>query len=145
MSLASQYCTFRLEHLTFGIDVVHVQEVIRCQPMTRVPQANDIVEGLINLRGQIINAVDLRRLLGLAPRDPAAEPMNVVVRTPEGELSLLVDEIGDVVEVDEGAFETPPETLQGAARELLLGAYKLEDRLLLILDTDKAVRAPAAA
>lgn len=145
MSLASQYCTFRLDTLTFGIDVVRVQEVIKCQPMTRVPQANDVVEGLINLRGQIITAIDLRRLLGLPPRLAEQEPMNVVVRTGEGELSLLVDEIGDVVEVDDGAFETAPETLQGTARELLLGAYKLDDRLLLILDTDKAVRAPVAA
>lgn len=144
MPTASQYCTFRLDALTFGIDVVRVQEVIKCQPMTRVPRANSVVEGLINLRGQIITAIDLRRLLDLPPRPQEDEPTNVVVRTPEGELSLLVDEIGDVVEVDDTAFETPPETLHGVARELILGAYKLDDRLLLILDADKAVRVPAA-
>jgi purine-binding chemotaxis protein CheW len=66
--------------------------------------------------------------------------MNVVVRTEDGATSLLVDEIGDVLEVDEEAFEGPPQTLQGVARELVQGTYKLKDRLLLTLDTAKAVQ-----
>ncbi len=65
--------------------------------------------------------------------------MNVVVRTDDGAVSLLVDEIGDVLQVPEEAFELPPETLRGTARELILGAYKLDGRLLLILDTERAV------
>ena len=140
-----QYCTFTLEKLTFGIEVERVQEVIRTQPLTVVPLANEIVRGLINLRGQIVTALDLRRRLELSPRDEDQLPMNLVVRTPDGELSLLVDEIGDVVDVDEASFETPPDTLQGVARELIVGAYKLEGRLRLILDVGRAIRLPAAA
>jgi purine-binding chemotaxis protein CheW len=65
--------------------------------------------------------------------------MNVVVRTNEGAVSLLVDEIGDVIEVEEEALESPPETLQGFAREVVRGVYKLSGRLLLVLDTERAV------
>jgi purine-binding chemotaxis protein CheW len=140
----TQYCTFRLDHLTFGVEVDRVQEVLRHQQLTAVPLANPVVEGLINLRGQIVTALDLRRRLDLPPREEGTLPMNIVVRTGTGSLSLLVDEIGDVVDVDDSTFETPPETLQGVARELIVGAYKLEDRLLLALDTDAAVQLPAA-
>ncbi len=139
-----QFCSFRLAHLTFGIEVDRVQEVLRSQALTPVPLAHDVVRGLINLRGQIVTAIDLRRRLNLPEREPGEEPMNIVVRTSGGELSLLVDAIGDVVDVDEGTFEGPPETLDGVARELITGTYKLDDRLLLVLDTDRAVQLPAA-
>lgn len=142
---AMQYCTFRLDELTFGVEVDRVQEVIRPQELTAVPLANPVVEGLINLRGQIVTALDLRRRLELPPRPGDRQAMNIVVRTGVGELSLLVDEIGDVVDVDEATFEKAPETLDGVARELIVGAYKLEDRLLLVLDTERAVQLPAAS
>jgi purine-binding chemotaxis protein CheW len=145
VSTPKQYCTFRLDTLTFGIEVERVQEVIRWQELTGVPLANPVVQGLINLRGQIVTALDLRRRLHLPERPAGERPMNVVVRTPAGVLSLLVDEIGDVVDVDQATFEGAPETLQGVARELIVGAYKLEDRLLLVLDTDRAVHLPAVA
>lgn len=139
MSGEQQYCTFLLDGLYFGIDVLQVQEVIRHQAMTRVPLAPPVVRGLINLRGQIVTAVDLRRRLELPDRAEDALPVNVVVRTEDGAVSLLVDEIGDVLDVPAEAFERPPETLRGTARELIRGAYKLDGRLLLILDTDRAV------
>ncbi len=139
MSDSRQYCTFRLDGHLFGIEVMQIQEVIRYQRMTRVPLAPSVVEGLINLRGQIVTAVDLRRRLELRERPAGEAPMNIVVRTDENAVSLLVDEIGEVVEVEEGQFETPPETLQGPARGLITGAYKLAGQLLLVLDTAKTV------
>lgn len=142
---ATEYCTFRLDDLTFGIAVQRVQEVIRPQPLTAVPRANSVVEGLINLRGQIVTAIDLRRRLEMPPTVDDSPAMNVVVRTADGALSLLVDEIGDVVQVEESSFETPPDTVSDVAKELLVGAYKLEDRLLLILDVDQVVRLPQAS
>ncbi len=136
----NQYCTFHLDNLFFGVEVQKVQEVIRYQEMTRVPLASPVVRGLINLRGQIVTAIDLRRRLQLRPRPEGQLPMNVVVHTEDGPTSLLVDEIGDVLEMDNAAFERPPETLRGVARDLIRGAYKLKDRLLLTLDTERAVR-----
>lgn len=137
-----QFCTFYLRDLYLGLDVLRVQEVIRSQPMTRVPLAHPVVRGLINLRGQIVTAIDLRRRLDLPPRSDDTPPVNVVVQTEDGVVSLLVDEIGDVLEVADGDFERPPDNLRGTARELILGAYKLSDRLLLILDPERTVALP---
>jgi purine-binding chemotaxis protein CheW len=134
-----QYCTFYLDGHYFGLDVLRVQEIIRYQEMTRVPLAAPVVRGLINLRGQIVTALDLRRRLGLSDRPADQLPLNVVVQTNDGAISLLVDEIGDVLEVPNEIFERPPETLAKTARELIRGAYKLPDRLLLILDTERTV------
>ena len=139
MASAQQFCTFFLDGHFFGTPVPKVQEVIQYQEMTRVPLAPDVVGGMINLRGQIVSAIDLRKRLGLPDRPAGQLPMNVVVRTSEGAVSLLVDEIGDVIEVEEDMLEGPPETLQGFAREVVEGVYKLPGRLLLVLDTERAV------
>jgi purine-binding chemotaxis protein CheW len=140
-----QYCTFTVGGHYFGLDVLVVQEVIRYQEMTRVPLAPPVVRGLINLRGQIVTAIDLRRRLGLPDRPTDQLPVNVVVQTDDGAVSLLVDEIGDVLEVPEKLFELPPETLLGTARELVRGAYKLPDRLLHILDAERTVNVTGLA
>lgn len=134
-----QFATFFVADLFFGVDVLHVQEVLRFQPTTGVPQAPEVVEGLINLRGQIVIAIDMRRRLSLPPRRGDRTPMNMVVRTEDGAVSLLVDEIGDVLDVDAATYERSPENLDPAARELILGVHKLKDRLLLILDAERTV------
>jgi purine-binding chemotaxis protein CheW len=139
MTVEHQFCTFIVDGLFFGVEVHKVQEVIRYQDMTPVPLAPPVVNGLINLRGQIVLAIDLRRALGLSSRPSGHLPMNVVVRTDDGVVSLLVDEIGDVLNVDPETFERPPETLSSTKCELISGIYKLKDRLLLIMDTEKAV------
>ncbi len=133
-----QFCTFWLDGLLFGIEVEKVQEVIRHQAMTRVPLAPALIGGLINLRGQIVTAIDLRLRLGLPERKAGELPMNVVARSDDAAVSLLVDEIGDVVEVQEEQFEDVPQTMR-QARDLIRGVYKLPDRLLLVLDTAQAV------
>ncbi len=138
MAQSSQFCTFYLDKLLFGVELKGVQEVIRSLNMTKVPLAPEVVSGLINLRGQIVTAVDLRQRLELEPRSPDTLAMNVVVRSEDGAVSLLVDEIGDVVEVEERTFEPPPETLRGSVRTVILGIHKLDDRLLHVLDIEKA-------
>ena len=135
-----QLCTFSVDGLLFGVDVVHVQEVIRSQEMTPVPLAPPVISGLINLRGQIVTALDMRERLGMARRPVEQSPTNVVLRHTEGVLSLLVDEIGDVVEVEAGSFETPPDTLSASSRSIIDGVYKLTSQLLLLLNTDRTVR-----
>lgn len=145
MATGKQYCTFFLDGLFFGVEVEKVQEVIRYQEMTQVPLAPSVVRGLINLRGQIVMALDLRRRIELPDRADDALPMNVVIRTEESAVSLLVDEIGDVIEVDEDGFERPPENLKGASRDLIRGAYKLKDRLLIVLDANKIVQVDSAS
>ena len=139
VSETQQLCTFFLDGRFFGVPVQQVQEVIRYQEMARVPLVPPVISGLINLRGQIVTAIDLRRRLGMAERGEGQLPMNVVVRTDDAAMSLLVDEIGDVLEVDDDTFERPPETLDALSREMVRGVHKLPDRLLLVLDIQKAV------
>jgi purine-binding chemotaxis protein CheW len=135
----AQFCTLFLDGACYGIEVTRVQEIIRYQRLTRVPLASSVVAGLMNLRGQIVTAIDLRRRLALPARAGEALPTNVVVQSESGVVSLLVDEVGDVLTVAAESFEPPPETLRRPARDLVRGAYKLKDRLLLVLNTEQVV------
>jgi purine-binding chemotaxis protein CheW len=134
-----QYATFEVDDQLFGLDVAIVQEVLSFGEYTPVPLAPKAIGGLFNLRGQVIAAVDLRVQLGLPPRDIEGPAMNVIVRTEEESVSLLVDRIGEVVELDDDSFEPPPDTLHGPSRELINGAFKLDGRLMLALDPARAV------
>jgi purine-binding chemotaxis protein CheW len=139
MSELRQFCTFFVDGLRFGVDVQQVQEVVPYQALTRVPLASGVVRGLLNLRGQIVTGIDLRRRLEL-PDSPAADsPMNVVLRSGDSPVSFLVDQVGDVIEVASDTCEPPPETLHGRVRELIQAVYPLPEELLLVLDTAKTL------
>jgi len=139
VSQRKQFCTFYLDSRLFGVDVLKIQEVLRFQPMTEVPLAPAVIRGLLNLRGSIVSTLDLRRRFAMPPLDSDTLPTNVVAQTPSGLISLLVDRIGDVVEVEQADFEPPPETLDATARELIDGVYKLPSGLLLILNVERAL------
>jgi purine-binding chemotaxis protein CheW len=139
MSQDRQFCTFHVGHLYMGIEVLKVQEIILGQEMTRVPLAAPAISGLINLRGEIVTAIDLRRRLGLPAGPEGSRPVNVVIATGDGAVSLLVDEIGDVIEPSAESFEPTSEAVERAAQGLVRGVYKLSDRLMLILDVDRAI------
>lgn len=130
----SQLSTFHVGKYLFGVDVSLVQEVVRLQQITPVPLAAPEIAGLINLRGEVLTAIDLRIRLGLPPAEGSREPVNVVVRVDDEPVSLLVDEIGGVLEVSQVPFEQTPSTVDERVRDLLLGAYTLPDRLLLALN-----------
>jgi purine-binding chemotaxis protein CheW len=138
MAEPRQYCTFYVNDVLFGVDVLNVQEVLRYQHMTEVPLAASEIRGLINLRGQIITAIDLRNRMKLPPREDDQKPMNVVIQTDGEVVSFLVDSIGDVLEVDDETFEPAPPTVDDSTRELVTGVYKLDGTLLMVLDSAKA-------
>jgi len=135
--MMTQYCTFELGSLLLGVEACSVQEVLRSQPITPVPLAPSFVRGLMNLRGQIVLVVDLCKRMGASEGTSAPRPINVLTRTPAGIVSLLADRVGDVIEVDPDAFDAVPDTLQGPARDVLLGALRLPERLLLLLDPQR--------
>lgn len=142
----SQYCTFLLDGHLFGVPVSSVQEVLRSQELTEVPLAPPEVAGLMNLRGQIVTTLELRARLRLSPRHPEAPAVFVVVRTADGgAVSLVVDEIGDVLEPAAETFEAPPETVPAEIRPLVTGVCKLDGRLMLALDTELAMSLEGAA
>ena len=138
-----QVCTFTVGEMLFGIDVPLIQEVMRPQIMTRVPLAPSVIRGLINLRGQILTAIDLRERLGMPPAPATVSGMNIVVRLPDETVSFLVDEVGEVLNLEEDQFEEAPVTLHGAIQEVTAGIYKLKDRLLLLLNVTAAATLPA--
>lgn len=136
MSSPRQYCTFHVGDLLLALDVGVIQEVLRYQQMTRIPTAPSTIRGLVNLRGQIVVAYDLRRRLGLSPNTDGHEPFNIVIRGDDGVVSLLVDEIGDVLTIPESAIEPLPSTVTPGLRELMMGLVRLDTRLLMLLDPE---------
>jgi purine-binding chemotaxis protein CheW len=133
------YTSCLVDNLLVGVKVEEVQEVHSGSELTPVPLAPVFVSGLLNLRGEIVTAVDLRRCLQVGERPTDQRPVNLILRTDDGCVSLLVDEVGDVMEVDEQDAEAPPRTLRGRSRELITTVYKLEGRLLLVLDTKEVL------
>ena len=135
MAGSAQYASCLVGGLMVGIKVEAVQEVTSGSDLTPVPRAPALVSGLLNLRGQVLTAIDLRRCLQLGDRPAGQRPVHIILRTDEERVSLLVDQVGDVLEVAGDDFEVSPRTLRGPLRELITGAYKLDGRLLLVLDT----------
>lgn len=133
-----QLCTARVGDLLLGLDVLSIQEVQSSNDVTVIPQSAPAISGLINLRGQIATAIDLRVVFGVTPR-PDSDLIQIVVRHRGEPVSLLVDEIGEVMTLSDEIFETPPETVDTLTRELVTGAYKLENELLLTLDVDRVI------
>lgn len=140
-----QFCTFFLNEIFFGIDVLQVQEVIRCTEITPIPLAPPDILGLINLRGKIITIINIKYRLEMnqdinylnLDAVELEKNYNIILNNNSELVSLIVDEIGDVVEVTDSEFEPPPATLKGRIRSLLHGAYKLQDNFLLILNVEK--------
>ena len=131
----TQLSTFVVGPYLFGVEVELVQEIVRLESMTPVPLSAPAIGGLINLRGEVITAVDLRSRLGMPPGDSErAGTLNIVVRVDGEPTSLVVDEIGGVVTTDQLPFEETPSTVDPAVRDLIGGAYTLPERLLLGLN-----------
>jgi purine-binding chemotaxis protein CheW len=133
-----QYASFEVGGHCLGISVLEVQEVLREQRLTPVPLAPRAIAGLINLRGQIIPALEMRTLLQLPERLDSDGTLSVVLRTETGPVSLQVDEIGDVIEIATG-LDAPPLNLDSRIKRLLSGVCRMKEKLLLVLDTERAV------
>ena len=134
MSQSRKFCTFFLEGHCYGVPVECVREVLRQHEIRRVPLAPREVCGLINLRGQIVTVIDLRRRLSLPERNPLQCGTHVIVECNSGVVSFLVDSLGDVREMAADQFESPPATLRGVGRELIVGTYKTPQDLFMVLD-----------
>lgn len=136
----TQLSTFHVGKYLFGVEVALVQEIVRMQPITPVPLSSPEIAGLINLRGEVLTAVDLRSRLGLPPPPTGARPqVNVVVRVDDEPVSLLVDAIGGVVDVSTLPFQSTPSTVDSRTGAMIVGAYPMTDQLLLALDVPKVL------
>lgn len=137
--MSGAYCTFRVGELLIGVDVERVQEVLYDPELTPVPLAHPGVVGLLNLRGQIVAALDARRRLGLPERSPGASATHVIVRCQSEAVSLVVDADDEVVDVDVEAVDDVPESLSAHISELFTGIHQLDTGLVLLLDADRAL------
>jgi purine-binding chemotaxis protein CheW len=134
-----RFCTFHVGELLLGVEVELVQEVLGEEPMIRVPLADPWVSGLLNLRGQIVTAIDARRRLGLTARAPGARSANIVLRTPDGAVSLVVDREGDVVDLPDAEIEPLPENVSPTIRSVVTGTCRVDESLLLMLDATRTL------
>ncbi len=133
------WCTFVVADRLCGIEVTRVQEVLRAAAITPLPLAPPAVRGLLNLRGRIVPAVDLRRVLGLPAAPAGSAAGHLIVHDGGSPVSLVVDAIGDVRRTDGAAPLPVPHTLAGPARDLIAGTVPLADGLLLVLDLDRTL------
>jgi purine-binding chemotaxis protein CheW len=147
-SLDNDFVTVVIAGQLFGIPVLQVRDVLGPQRITRVPLAPPEIAGSLNLRGRIVTAIDIRTRLGLRDAGDATGRMSVVV-DHGGELySLMVDSVGEVLSLTEASFERNPATLDARWREIAAGIYRLDGKLLIVLDVgrllDMSTRAEAA-
>ncbi len=131
-----QFSTFRLADELFGVEALHVQEILPYQKIAPVPLAPEYIKGLINLRGQIVTVLDLRRRLGFQALDDETTGANVIVKVNGGLMSLFVDQIENIFEMHPERLQPPPGTVGGVAARYIRNVCQLEDNLLIILDLE---------
>tara|TARA_R110002096_G_scaffold435548_1_gene661374 strand:- start:28650 stop:29102 length:453 start_codon:yes stop_codon:yes gene_type:complete len=133
----NDYVTIWLDGQMCGIPVLEVHDVLSRQVITKIPQAPSAVAGVLNLRGQIVTAINLRKRLSLSDREEDAEEMNIVVEYQNEPYSLIIDKVGDVLSLSEDAFERNPVTLESCWQGVSNGIYRLDEDLLVVLDIEK--------
>ncbi|WP_028587186.1 chemotaxis protein CheW [Desulfocurvus vexinensis] len=132
-----QLVTFSIGEEEFGVDILKVQEIIRTMEITRVPKAPDFVEGVINLRGNVIPIIDLRKRFGLETRGHDKHTRIIVIEINNMIVGFVVDSVSEVLRIPANTVEPPPPVVAGLESEYISGVGKLEDRLLILLDLDR--------
>ncbi len=132
-----QLVSFMIGDEEYGVDILLVQEIIRMLQVTKVPNAPDYVDGVINLRGRIIPVIDLRCKLGIERKEHDKNTRIVVVEVSGKTVGFIVDAVTEVLRIPESITEAPPEIVTGVNSEYIKAVGKLEDRLLILIDIEK--------
>jgi len=135
MSTSADFVTFYLGENYFGINAAEVLELNRSLDVTPVPKSSKTVRGIMNLRGQLVPAIDMYELLNLNYHPDKTESISIILKQDNFLVALLVDDAGEILSLDQDTFEPLPSNFSEISRELILGVHKLPDRLLFILDT----------
>lgn len=132
-----QLVTFTLGGEEYGVDIMKVQEIIRLQSITRVPQMPDFIEGVLNLRGNVIPVIDLRKRFNLNVTEQTPHTRIVVINVSGRTLGVIVDAVSEVMRLSDDQIEPPPPVVSGIGHEYLEGVGKVQGRLIILLDLDK--------
>ena len=135
----AEYVTVMLGGQLFGLPISRVQDVFMPERLTRVPLAPPEVAGVLNLRGRIVTAIDMRGRLALPQRDDKRPPMAIGIECKGESYGLVIDAVGEVVTLDESAREPNPVNLDAALARISAGIHRLERQLLVILDVDRVL------
>lgn len=137
---AIELATFHVGDALCGMDILKVQEINKLMEMTIVPQSPDYVQGILNLRGQIVTIIDLGKKLGLGQTDLGSDPRNIIVNAPGEYVGLLVNKLSDVVAAEPDKIEPAPANMSGIQGVFFTGVYKTDDKLIGVLDIKEVLR-----
>lgn len=137
---AIELATFHVGDALCGMDILKVQEINKLMEMTIVPQSPDYVQGILNLRGQIVTIIDLGKKLGLGQTDLGSDPRNIIVNAPGEYVGLLVNKLSDVVAAEPDKIEPAPANMSGIQGVFFTGVYKTENKLIGVLDIKEVLR-----
>jgi purine-binding chemotaxis protein CheW len=132
-----EYVTIRVGGQLFGIPVLDVHDILRKQPITKVPLAQKEIAGIMNIRGCIVTVINVHTCLDLPPHDPTKKIMNLVISYQGEQYSLQVDSVGEVMSLSSGLYEKNPPTLKESWRQVSDGIYRLQDELLIVLNVEQ--------
>lgn len=138
--ISADYVTMYVAGQLFGVPVLEVYDVFSPMKLAHVPMAPPEVAGVLNLRGRIVTAIDLRQRLNFETRRPTDPIMAVVIEHHGEAYSLLVDSVGEVLSLGESAYERNPANLDPRVRDVSDGIYRLENQLMVILQLDKVIQ-----
>ena len=142
-SATTKFCTFRIAKNRYGIPAEYVQEIVNLRPLTPVPLAHPAVAGLINLRGQIVSSIDMYKRLGISSLPDQKPSIDVVVFVHDESISMRVDRVSSVVELETSKIEAVPTTVDPGLSGLLKGVYKRSGEVLLLLNVDEVTKVAA--
>jgi purine-binding chemotaxis protein CheW len=132
-----QIVTFRLGNAEYGIDIMQAKEIIKMEKITLIPNAPEYVEGVINLRGNVIPIIDLKKRFHLEEGEGEQDTGIIIVRVENVEMGIIIDSISKVISIPEDDVQPPPPVFAGIGQKYIQGVARLEDRLLIILDLQK--------
>lgn len=134
-----QLVTFSIGEEEFAVDILYIREINRMQFLTRVPNAPEFVKGVINLRGKVIPVIDLRRRLGVKAKEITKETRIIVLEIQNKTIGIIVDMVNEVLRINKDVIEKPPAASGTIDADFISALAQLEDRILILLDTDKLI------
>ena len=140
-SQSTQLVSFSVGNESYGVNISKVQEIIRMPEITQLPQTEDYIKGNINLRGNIIPIIDMRTRFHMDTREYSEITRVIVLSIKDKLIGLIVDSVSKVLELDTAEVEEAPDIINGLSKEYIQGVGKVDENMIIILDTDKVLTA----